>query len=129
VCLTCLAPWAICALRQADDYELDCSFKALKPYVYSIPLAVKANVGIPLGIVMTPSERQAVFEHLANVLAEQGFSRCELFELPLLSDDGTALRSYADGNAEREGYHRHHYLGYRHLLELIGSATIVAILA
>jgi hypothetical protein len=29
--LTWLAPWAICALRQADYYNLDCSFKALKP--------------------------------------------------------------------------------------------------
>jgi hypothetical protein len=129
VSLTWLAPWAICALRQADYVELDCSFKALKPYVYSIPLAVKANSGIPLGIVMAPSERQAVFSLFADVLAEKGFSRRDLFELPLLSDAGTALRSYAEGNAEREGYHRHHYLCHRHLLESIGSGTIVALIA
>jgi hypothetical protein len=80
VSLTWLAPWAICALRQADYYESHCSFKALKPYVYSIRLAVKANVGIPLGIVMAPSERQAVFSLFADVIAEKGFSRREPFD-------------------------------------------------
>jgi hypothetical protein len=86
VTLTWLAPWAIWALRQADYYELDCSFKALKPYVYSIPLAVKANVGIPLGIVIAPSERRAVYSIFADVRAEKGFSQNDLFEVPLLSD-------------------------------------------
>jgi hypothetical protein len=54
VILAWLAPCAISAMKLADYCELDCSFKALKPYVYSIPLAVKANVGIPLGIVIAP---------------------------------------------------------------------------
>jgi hypothetical protein len=97
--------------------------------VYSIPLAVRAKVGIALGIVMVPSERQAVCSLFAHVLAEKGFSRRELLELPLLSDAGTALRSYAEGNAEREGYRRHHYLCCRHLRESIGSGTIVALRA
>jgi hypothetical protein len=129
VSLTWLAAWAICPLHQADYYELDCSFNALKPYVYSIPLAVKANAGIPLGIVIAPSERQAVFSLFADHLAEKGFSRGDPFELPLLSDAGAALRSKAEGNADREGYHRHHCLCYRHLLEAIGSGTIVALVA
>jgi hypothetical protein len=117
VSLTWLAPWAICALDQADYYKLDCSFKALKSYVYSIPLSVKANVGIPLGIVMAPNEREAVFSLFVDVLAEKGFSRSDFFEIPLLSDAGT------------EGHHRHHGLCYRHLLESIGSGTMVALLA
>jgi hypothetical protein len=97
--------------------------------VYSIPLAVKANVGIPLGIVMAPSEHRDVFSLFADVLAEKGFSRGDLFELPLLSDAGNALRSYAEGNAGRRGYHRYHDLCDRHLLESLGSGTIVALLA
>jgi hypothetical protein len=76
-----------------DYYELDCSFTALEPYVYSIPLAVRANVGIPLGIVIAPSERRDVHSLFADLLAEKGFSRNELFEIPLLSDAGKALRS------------------------------------
>jgi hypothetical protein len=78
---------------------------------------------------MALSERQDVFSLFADVLAEKGLSRHELLELPLLSDPGTALRSYAEGNTEREGYHRHHYLCYPHLLGSIGSGTIVALLA
>jgi hypothetical protein len=129
VSLAWLAPWTICALREADYYELDYSFKALKPYVYSIPRAVKANLGIPLGIVIAPSERRYVFSLFADVLAEKDLSRDDLLELPLLSDAGSALRSYAGGNTGRDGYHRYHYLCYRHLLESFGSGTIVTILA
>jgi hypothetical protein len=124
-----LAPWAIGALRLVDYYELDCSFKALKPYGYSIPLAVRTNVGIPLGIVVTPSERREVFASFADLLAEKGFSHESLFELLLLSDAGTALRSYAEGRAGRQGYHRRHYLCYRHLRESLSSGTFVALLA
>jgi hypothetical protein len=112
-----------------DYYELDCSVKALNPYPYSIPLAVRANVGMPLGIVIAPGERQDVYLLFADVLAEKGFSRNEPFEISLLSDAGKALRSYAEGNAEREGYDRHHYLSSRHLLDSIRSGTMVAFLA
>jgi hypothetical protein len=129
VTLAWFAPWAISVLHDADYYELDCSFMALKPYIYSIPLAIKANVGIPLGIVIAPSERREIYSIFSHLLAEKGFSRESLFELPLLSDAGTALRSYAKGGSEREGYHRRHYLCYRHLLESLGSGTLVALLA
>jgi hypothetical protein len=53
----------------------------LNPYVYSVPLAAKANLGIPLGIVIAPSEKQKVFSMFADILAEKGFSREELFRL------------------------------------------------
>jgi hypothetical protein len=101
VTLTWLAPWAIWALRQPDYYELDYSFKALKPCVYPIPLAYKANFGIPLGIVIAPSERRAVHSIVADVLTENRFSHNDLFEGPLLSDAGTALRSYAEEGTGR----------------------------
>jgi hypothetical protein len=85
VALTWLAPWAISAICQADYYELDCSLKALNPYAYSVPHAVKANVGIPLGILIAPGEKQKVFSMFADILAEKGFSSEEFFPLPLLS--------------------------------------------
>jgi hypothetical protein len=115
-------------LHDADNCELDCSFMALKPYIHSIPLAINANVGIPLGIVIARSERREIYSIFSDILAEKGLSRETLFELPLLSDAGTALRSYAKGGAEREGYYRRHYLSYRHLLESLGSSTLVALL-
>jgi hypothetical protein len=77
----------------------------MKPCVDSIPLAVKANVGIPLGIVIAPSERREVFSIFTDVLVEKGFSETDLFEIPLWSDAGTALRSYAKGGVGQKGYH------------------------
>jgi hypothetical protein len=99
-------------LREADYYELDCSFKSMKPHVHSISLAVKANAGIPLGNAIAPSDKREFFSSFADLLAENGFARDELFQLPLLSDAARALRSYADGRAGRAGYHQRHYLCY-----------------
>jgi hypothetical protein len=67
VTLTGHAVWAISAVQSSDYYELTYSVKALRPYVYSIPFAVKANVGVPLGIMIAPSERQDVFFTLRRV--------------------------------------------------------------
>jgi hypothetical protein len=122
-------PWAISALRSADYYELDCSFHGLRPYVYSIPLEVKANVGITLAIMIAPSERREVFSVFADLLTQKGFSQKELLEMPLLSDAGTAPRSYAQEVAGCGGYRRHYYFCYRHLLEALGSDTLVALFA
>jgi hypothetical protein len=98
-----LAPWAIAALRKADYYELDCSFRALEPHVCSIPLAVKANLGLPLGIVIAPSERREGLSMFADLLAEKDFARGELFEFPLLTDAGKPLQRCADGKAGQNG--------------------------
>lgn len=124
VTLTWIAPWAADALRRADYYELDCSFQALRPFVYSVPMVISRNVGIPIGLVVAPTERARVFALFAEGLVEHGVcSRQSLASLPLLSDAGRALAKYV-----RDFNHRH-FLCYRHLLEILGSGTLVAILA
>jgi hypothetical protein len=85
-------------------------------------MAVSANVGIPLGIVVAPTGRQEVFELFARSLMERGMPRDQFYQLPLLSDEGTPLRAYGIG-------HRKHFLCYRHLLESLGSSTLAAVLA
>jgi hypothetical protein len=90
---------------------------------------VKANVSVPLGFFLAPSERTEVFSIFADALAEKSFSLRDLYEISLLSDAGTALRSSADGGFRRRGYHRRHYLCHRHLLESLGSNTLVSLLA
>jgi hypothetical protein len=97
--------------------------------VYSIPLAVKANAGIPLGTVSASSEKPDIFSIFADLLAENGSSRDDRFRLPLMSDVGTALRSYEEGLAGRAGYHQCHDLCYRRLLESLGSRMLVALRA
>jgi hypothetical protein len=123
VTFTWLGSWALEVLRRAQYLELDCSFRAIKPYVYCIPEAIIANVGIPLGLVIAPSERMDVFSMFADLLFTQGFAPEELQRIPLLSDEGAALKKYA------RRYHLWHFLCYRHLLECLGSGTVVALLA
>jgi hypothetical protein len=122
VTLCWVASWAIACLQTCQYYELDCSFQVLYPYVYCIPMAVSANVGIPLGIVVAPTERQEVFDLFARRLIEGGLPLDQFNKLPLLSDDGTALRAYG-------ARHGKHFLCYRHLLESLGSRTLAAVLA
>jgi hypothetical protein len=93
VTLIWLAPWAVTALSEARFYELDCSFEALRPDTYAIPMAIKANRGIPLGLAVVPTERQEIFGLLANPLIEQSFRRDHMAWLPLLSDEGSALNA------------------------------------
>jgi hypothetical protein len=118
-----LVPWAVMALSEAQFYELDCSFEALRPSPSSIPMSVKANPGIPLGIAVTPTERQHILRLLANNLIEQGFPRDHLARLPLRSDEGTAL------NAHAIQYHELHFYCDRYLLEALSSGTFAPMLA
>jgi hypothetical protein len=42
-----LPPWAINEFRRCKFIELDTSFRALKPYVYAIPMGICGNEGLP----------------------------------------------------------------------------------
>jgi hypothetical protein len=123
IALVWVAPWASDAISVAQFYELDCSFRALQPYVYSVPLAVAANVGIPLGIILGQSETAELYGMFAQVLSEQGMPRERFANLALLSDEGSAIVSYARSRGQR------HFFCYRHILESLGSGTFVALLA
>jgi hypothetical protein len=122
ITLAWLAPWAMDILRIAQYMELDASFRALSPFAYCIPMAVKANVGIPIGIVVAPSERQEMYNLFAATLFRHGLSPDELKNLPLLSDSGSALAAYA------LIYQPEHYECFRHFLESLGSKTVAALL-
>jgi hypothetical protein len=58
VTLACIAPWApdILSLGEIQYFEMDASFRALAPYVYCVPTAVLRNIGLPLGLLMAPTE-------------------------------------------------------------------------
>jgi hypothetical protein len=110
-------------LRSASYYEFDYSFQALSPYTSSVPIAIRFNVGIPLGIVVAPSERKEVSELFVHHPFRQGFTRDELTALPLASDKVRARAAYA------KLYHRLHDFCHRPVLESLGSKTRVAMLA
>jgi hypothetical protein len=118
-----IAPWAIAALREADFYKLDAFFKRLYPSVYSVPLAVRGNAGIPMGLVLGPSEFAEMFASFVELLIQHRLDRESLGALPLSSDDGTALMAYG-----RE-YHMTHYFCFRYWLEGLRSREFVAMFA
>jgi hypothetical protein len=110
-------------MRRTHYYQLDASFRAMDPYVIVVPLAIINNFGVPLGLVVTPTERSGSF---SLFWTEMQLSHEDLAQLvfgkPLLSDSGTSLIAYGAS-------HIRHYLCFRHILERLGSRTYVAILA
>jgi hypothetical protein len=123
IALVWVAPWASGAISMAQFYELDCSFRALQPYVYCVPMSVTANVGIPLGIVLGQSETAEIDGMFAQVLFEQGTPRDGFARLPLLRDERSALASDARLRGQKQ------FFCSRQLVESLGAGTFVALLA
>jgi hypothetical protein len=87
-----------------------------------VPTAVINNCGVPLGLVLTPTERAASYQVLWDEMELDADGLAGVFEKAPLSDGGTGLQAYGRRHAR-------HYGCFRHLLEGLGSRTFVAILA
>lgn len=98
--------------------QIDASFYALSPYVYSIPLLIYNNASIPLGIIMGPSENEKLYEIFYQCV--ENIIGPKINNIPILSDEGTAIASFA---LKR---HIDQYYCYRHMIEKIGSNTYIA---
>jgi hypothetical protein len=124
--ITYIHPLAISIVQNATYYQIDASFKALRPYAYSIPLGIIQNEALPLGLQMSPSEKGvlygAFFKHLEEVIhhfSDHGFS----FEYcAFLSDQGKGLIKFV------EEINGRHYYCYRHLIEAVGSSTFPSLI-
>jgi hypothetical protein len=73
--LNWIAPCPIEALRKADFDELEASFRAFNPDIYSVPLGVIKNVGIPLGLISDPTESTEIFAMFTEDLMRHGLER------------------------------------------------------
>jgi hypothetical protein len=88
-------------------------------------MAVLHNVGFPIGIALAPTELATIFASFAEAVIKHDFiTRLALADLPLLSDKGRVLAKYA-----RHYGHRLYLLCVRHLFEVMGSETVIAMLA
>jgi hypothetical protein len=121
--LTYIHPKAIFLVENAHYFELDSSFSALEPYVYSIPLAIINNNALPLGIQLSPTESsehyQTFFQHLEQIIGIEGVFKQKIW----LSDQGSGIKKFVVDNAGM------HFLCFRHLVEAIGSSTFAALIA
>jgi hypothetical protein len=123
VTLTWVAPWTEIFLRigLVQYVELDASFYAIRPYAYVVPFVVIANYGMPLGLIVSPTEREESYRLFDKALKRLGLPA--LVDLtPVLSDQGGGLKAYC------KGHESSHFLCFRHLLESLGSHTYVAML-
>jgi hypothetical protein len=117
--LTWVSRRAPAAFDAASYIQLDCSFKPSYPYSYCTPQAIINNEAIPLGFIMTPTEREATFAWFYQDL--ELMHGGTLPPKPILSDRGLGLIAF--------GLHiMAHFFCYRHLIENFGARGLLGIL-
>jgi hypothetical protein len=126
--ITWIHPKALDVLAKSQYIQLDASFEALRPYIYSIPLGMLHNNAVPLGLQLSPTEREdhysCFFDQLTHLIDELDVpgNISSITNQPILSDEGTALKAFC----ESRNFIQFHC--YRHLLESFGSSSFVGLI-
>jgi hypothetical protein len=123
VSFTWIPRWAWSAWEMSQYLQLDCSFRASRPFAYSVPQGVVCNQAIPLALVLNLSESKETYAwFLEDLHASQGVGIPESPEKPVLSDQGWALQAFC------RRYHFEQYFCHRHLIERFGASSPLGIL-
>ena len=109
-----LFPWARKLLQECDFLELDGSYKALRPYCFSLTNCIHHNESYPIGLSISPTENEDIYERLVTSGELFGIPREEWKTKFLLSDMGTSLCSFG-----RE-YCKFHFFCQKHIMEHFG---------
>jgi hypothetical protein len=96
---------------------MDTSFKALFPYVHSIPLAVHANESFPLALIVGLSESIEFYTMFFDAMASIGITQDQLQTKPFLTDQHKALKHVCADYI--------HFYCLRHLIENFGSNSFL----
>ena len=86
--LECPMKWALFS-KPSGYFQIDASFKAIKPYVYFISLLIQNNAPIPIGISIGPSEHFYLFNLFFEFLSEI-YPSIKIKDFHILSDEGKA---------------------------------------
>jgi hypothetical protein len=117
--LTWVSRLAPAAFDAASYIQLDCSFKPSYPYCYCTPQAIINNEAIPLGFIMTPTERKATFAWFYQDL--ELMHGGTLPPKPILTDRGLGLIAFGLQIMA-------HFFCHRHLIENFGARGLLGIL-
>ena len=79
-------------IEKTNFLELDCSFYAVEPYIYCMPLAIINNESLPLGLSVGPSESLQIYSQFYELFSKK-YPDKKITSLPLLSDEGKALKA------------------------------------
>jgi hypothetical protein len=108
--MTWLIPNITIVLSKCQYIELDGSFQASYPYVYTVHQAIIQNEAIPLGFTLAPSESMEMFKEFYDAITS-AYPHFDLhLKIPILTDQGTGLIAFA------KSFNLEHYLCYKHLL-------------
>lgn len=109
-------------LKEIQYTCMDTSWRPVKPYAYILAQGCYFNHSIPLGFCIGPSESSFLYADLCDYINEKsGCDRTLLNDIPVISDDGTALRKAFSGNPN-------HFLCHRHMMESWGANSYCAII-
>jgi hypothetical protein len=121
--LTYIFPHAVQLLksRLGNCVMLDATFKAMKPYVLSILHLIIRGESIPIALAVFPAENldgyTRLYKDLIAVVERNGGVRNLLTGLPLVSDQGAALKALA------VTFSLQWKLCHRHLIENAGASS------
>jgi hypothetical protein len=122
--LTYIFPHAFQLLksRLGNCVMLDATFKAMKPYVLSILHLIIRGESIPIAFAVFPAENldgyTRLYKDLIDMIEKRGASRQLLTALPLVSDQGAALKALAGT------FSLQWKLCHRHLIENAGASSL-----
>jgi hypothetical protein len=120
--LTYIFPFALSILETSQYIQIDASFDALSPYIFTIPLAILHNESLPLGIQISPTETAEHYSAFFGKLCEISHNPDMFSGTAFLSDQGKGLKRFVqmvDGI---------HFFCYRHILENIGASSLTVII-
>jgi hypothetical protein len=123
VSFTWIPPSAVTAYQWSNYIQLDASFRPARPFVYSVPQGIVRNEAAPLALVVGVSEDTDLYQHfIDDMTACAARLGCQLLKKPVLSDQGSALKSFCALNQILQ------YFCHRHLIELWGANSPLGIL-
>jgi hypothetical protein len=120
---TWIPNWAIGTIQLATNFQLDASFRSLKPYVFTVLMGLISNCAIPTCLHFTISENITHYDTLFKAFQLSGLDLSVFAEKTFLTDQSRAIKHVLDHIT------RYHFLCYRNLLESLGSHSFAAMIA
>jgi hypothetical protein len=108
--MTWLIPNITTVLLRCQYIELDASFQASYPYVYTIPQAIIQNEAVPLGFTLAPTEKMDLYKEFYDSISRSYPHFDFHWKIPILTDQGSGLIAFG------KQFDMEHHFCYKHLL-------------
>jgi ubiquitin C-terminal hydrolase len=127
VAITWIPPWAQNVWNLGTYEELDCSFYLVRPFVFCVPQVIISNEAVPIGFILTPTERTTTYRWFHTDLARANRAVSLKSPYTILSDEGPGLCSF--GAAQKKKAKWKHFFCHRHLITKFRAGSWLRMLA